>query len=131
MLKKITLSAAAAITAIAAVPAAADAQPRGRAHGYYNNSAHARAYQGDRYYRGDRYGAYSQRDAYGRDYRGYDSRVRYDRCNSGTTGTIVGGAAGALLGREVAGRGDRTVGAVLGGVLGAVAGRAVTRDRNC
>ena len=122
MLKKITLSAAAAITALAAVPAAADAQPRGRAHGYYNNSAHTRSYQSNRSYRGDRYNAYNRGGYYEQDYRGYGSRQRYDRCNSGTTGSAAD---------EVAGRGDRTIGAVLGGVIGAVAGRAVTRDTRC
>ena len=121
MLKKMTLAAVAAVTALAAVPAAADARPRGKAHGYYNNSAHARAYANqNRYYDG----GYS-----GRSY-GYDEGYR-TRCRSGTTGAIVGGAAGALLGREIAGYGDRTLGTILGGAAGALGGRAVTRDRHC
>ena len=121
MLKKFTLAAAAAVTALATVPAAADARPRGKAHGYYNNSAHARGYANqNRYYDG----GYSGRtSAYDRGYR--------TRCRSGTTGAIVGGAAGALLGRHVAGRGDRTLGTILGGAAGALGGRAITRDRNC
>jgi hypothetical protein len=134
MLKKIALSAAAAVAALSAVPAAAEAAPNGRAHGYYNNSAHARAAQNQRYgsgYRGQSaYDArYGNRYGYNNNYR-YNDRYddRYDRGCSGTTGTIVGGAGGALLGREVAGRGDRTVGSVIGGVLGAVAGRAVGRS---
>ncbi|TFI56550.1 glycine zipper 2TM domain-containing protein [Sphingomonas parva] len=112
MLRKIALGTAAALTMASAVPAAADAHPRGRAHGYYNNSAHARAYYGNRYDQ--------RRTAY-----------RATRCRSGTTGAIVGGAAGALLGREIAGRGDRTLGTILGGAAGALGGRALTRDRNC
>ena len=36
--------------------------------------------------------------------------------------------AGGLLGREVAGRGDRTVGAIIGGAAGALAGRAIDRS---
>ena len=115
MLKKITLSTAAALTMFTAFPAAADARPHGRAHGYYNNSAHARSYYNNRYDRR----AYSQQ------------RYSYRRCRSGTTGAIVGGAAGALLGREIAGRDDRTLGTILGGAAVALGGRALTRDRNC
>jgi hypothetical protein len=118
MLKKVTLAAAAAITALTAVPAAADARPRGKAHGYYNNSAHARAYS-------DRSRHYNE----GYSGRSYGYRDSYRRCRSGTTGAIVGGAAGALLGREIAG--DRTLGTILGGAAGALGGRALTRDRNC
>ena len=112
MLNKIALGAAAALTALTAVPAAADAHPRGRAHGYYNNSAHARSYYNDSY-----------------DRRAY--RSSGTRCRSGTTGAIVGGAAGALLGREIAGRRDRTLGTILGGAAGALGGRALTRDKYC
>jgi len=124
MFKTVSLASLALISAFAAVPAVADAQPRGRAHGYYNNSAHARAYANqDRYYDGRYENQYSGRS--------YAYQQRATRCRSGTTGTIVGGAAGALLGREIIGRGDRTLGTVLGGVAGALGGRALTRDRNC
>jgi outer membrane lipoprotein SlyB len=59
-----------------------------------------------------------------------DRRGRY-RCRrpDGTTGLIIGGAAGALLGREVAGRGDRTLGTIVGGAAGALIGREVERGR--
>lgn len=127
MLKKITLSSAALVAAVAAVPAAADAQRYGYSSGYYNGSPYARSYvHRDRYY-GSRYSGYDNR------YRGrsYTTRQSYRRCRSGTTGAIVGGAAGALLGREVAGRGDRTLGTIIGGVAGALGGRAITRDRYC
>ena len=110
MLKKLTLGTAAALTIFAVAPAAADAHPRGGARGYHNDSAHARSYYRD---------GYNQR------------RYANRRCRSGTTGAIVGGAAGALLGREVAGRGDRTLGTILGGAAGALGGRAITRDKNC
>lgn len=73
------------------------------------------------------------------DYRGYGRRPAYYqapayaqpyRCRtSGTTGLILGGAAGALLGREIAR--DRTLGAILGGSAGALAGRALTRKNRC
>ena len=85
---------------------------------------------------------------YGRDY--YGSRVRYDepvyrntrtwrgddgryycRRSDGTTGLLIGGVAGALLGREVAGyRGDRTAGAIIGGALGALAGKAIDSNNS-
>jgi uncharacterized protein YcfJ len=50
-------------------------------------------------------------------------------CNSNNNSTVAGGLigalAGAVLGSQIAGRGDRTEGAVLGGVAGAVVGGAV------
>ena len=62
-----------------------------------------------------------------RTWRGDDGRY-YCRRSNGTTGLIVGGVAGALLGREVAGsRGDRTLGAILGAAGGALLGREVDR----
>ena len=110
-------------------------------------------YRGD-YRRGDRYrdntwgGGY--RGAYGGNYGRYDvnygepvyagTRVwrgnngnYYCRRQDGTTGLLVGGAVGALLGHEVAGRrGDRTLGALLGGAAGALLGREIDRsDSRC
>lgn len=76
-----------------------------RGYGYGNR---------DRYYRGDRH------------YRGNDRR--YDcRRSSGTTGLLVGGAAGALAGRAIDTRGDRATGTVLGAAAGALLGREVDR----
>ena len=72
----------------------------------------------------DRYGNYI-----GPTWRGRDGRI-YCRRSNGTTGLIVGGAAGALIGREIAGRGDRTIGAVIGGAAGALVGREVQRSRS-
>ncbi|MDX5985806.1 glycine zipper 2TM domain-containing protein [Sphingomonas echinoides] len=69
-----------------------------------------------------------------REYQGRDGR-RYCRHSDGTTGLIVGGVGGALLGNSVAGHGDKTLGTVLGGVAGAFGGRAIDRastaDRRC
>ena len=50
------------------------------------------------------------------------------RKRSGTTGLIVGGAAGALAGRQVDKHGDRTTGTVLGAAVGALLGRHVERN---
>ena len=49
------------------------------------------------------------------------------------SGLLIGGAVGAVLGHEAAGRrGDRTVGALLGGTVGALLGREIDRsDSRC
>ena len=63
-----------------------------------------------------------------------DDRGRL-RCRKpdGTTGAVVGGVAGALLGRTIDTGGDRTLGTLGGAAAGALAGRAVERSgkRNC
>ncbi len=55
----------------------------------------------------------AQRRSQYREWRGKDGRVRC-RKPDGTTGLVVGGVAGALLGRTIDSRGDRTLG-TLGG----------------
>ncbi len=69
-----------------------------------------------------------------REWRGKDGRT-YCRRSNGTTGLVVGGIAGALVGRGIAGRGDKTVGTILGGVGGAFGGQAIdktiTKKRRC
>ena len=40
---------------------------------------------------------------------------------------MIGAGVGALLGRTIDTRGDRTVGTLLGGALGAVLGREIDR----
>ena len=61
-----------------------------------------------------------------KEWRGRDGRM-YCRKSDGTTGTIVGGVAGALLGRSVDTHGDRTTGTVLGAVVGGLLGRQIQR----
>ena len=46
-----------------------------------------------------------------------------------TAGTLAGAGLGALLGSAVAGHGDRTTGAVIGGIGGAVVGNQVAKPR--
>ncbi len=60
-------------------------------------------------------------------WRGGDGRIHCRKPN-GTTGLIVGGAAGVLAGRAIDRRGERTTGTVLGGALGALLGRHVQRN---
>ena len=60
-------------------------------------------------------------------WRGPDGRI-YCKKPKGTTGLIVGGAAGVLAGRAIDRRGERTTGTVLGGALGALLGRHLQRN---
>ena len=46
---------------------------------------------------------------------------------AGTTGAVVGGIGGALLGRAIAGKGNKTTGTVIGAAAGAGLGYAVGR----
>ena len=150
MLKKFVLGIAALGATSVALPAAAEAQYYGgyrdyrytrdhdgyrdyryaRNHDRYRSGYHDRGYRSDPYYSN----AYYDRGYRGQSY-GYDRRYR---CGSGTSGAIVGGAAGALLGREIA-RGGRnfygnrrggsgTVGAIIGGATGALVGREIDRS---
>jgi hypothetical protein len=113
LMKRLALTALIGATTLTALPTEADARSRHHRHGYYNDRGH------DRW--NDR-----------RDYRHHRER-RYSRnCRtSGTTGLIVGGAAGALLGREVDRRGDRATGTILGAAGGALLGREIDRKRRC
>ncbi len=104
MLKKFTIGAALAASTIAAVPAPALAS-----HDGYYDSRYERSYRGDNYYRGRSY------------YRG-------NRRCSGTTGTIIGGAGGALIGRAIDGGRNRTAGTIGGAVVGALLGREVGKS---
>ena len=87
-------------------------------------------YYADDYYKNDR--RYRERRLGNNDriYRGRDNKY-YCRRNDGTTGLIVGGAAGALLGREVDRYGDRAPGTIIGGAAGALIGREIDRGGRC
>jgi outer membrane lipoprotein SlyB len=108
MLKKTLLAAAAATSTFVALPAAAEARHQER----YSNGGYEQQYRSQRYYGQNRY---------------YQNNRRYKRCK-GTTGLIAGGAGGALLGREIAGRGSRTTGTIIGAAVGALAGRAIDKN---
>jgi len=61
-----------------------------------------------------------------REWRGRDGRT-YCRRSNGTTGMVVGGVAGALIGNGIAGRGDKLLGTGVGAVAGVFGGRAIDR----
>jgi outer membrane lipoprotein SlyB len=61
-----------------------------------------------------------------REWRDDRGRLRCRKPN-GTTGLVVGGVAGALLGRTIDTGGDRTLGTLGGAAVGALAGREVER----
>lgn len=98
-------------------------------------SAQSYTYQGAQNYGT---GAYSQPYDYNQlGYQDYD-RNSYDYCRDDRgqrqgAGTVIGGAAGAIAGSQLAARGRRTEGSILGGVVGAVIGNAVGRNsgQNC
>jgi outer membrane lipoprotein SlyB len=99
-----------------------------------------RAYDHDRFdpayggYDAARYRAaderrYRERRLAARDriYRGQDGNY-YCRHNDGTTGLLVGAAAGGVLGNLIAPGGSGLLGTLLGAGAGAAAGRAIDRN---
>ncbi len=113
-----TALAAATFTAVIPMTASADNGRRDRHERRYDNRYEHNRYENRRYD--------GRRADYRRNYRG-------DRCekSGGTTGLLLGGVAGALLGRAVDTRGERTTGTVVGAGAGALAGRAIDRNSKC
>ena len=113
---------------------------RGRGRGYdqgsrYNDTSryndrdpYATDYDASRYYRDDP--RYQERRLSEQDmvYRGSDGRY-YCKRNDGTTGLIVGGVAGGLLGNVIDGGRRRTGGTLIGGALGALMGRSIEQNQ--
>jgi hypothetical protein len=85
------------------------------------------SYDAQRYYRdGPQYSERRLSDA-DEVYRGSDGRY-YCKRSDGTTGLIVGGAAGGVLGNIVDGGHNRVAGTLIGGALGALLGRSVEQN---
>lgn len=129
--KTSALVAAAAASLATAVPASAATsyETQFRAPGEQTYEHSRQRYSREDWRRGYRssyrnYGEPIYRDT--RVWRGRDGRY-YCRRENGTTGLIIGGAAGALIGREIDGGRDRTVGTLLGAVGGALLGREIDR----
>ena len=83
----------------------------------------ANAYYADRYYRDGRYYGETRLSRNDRIYRGSDGRY-YCRRSDGTTGLIIGGAVGGLLGNAI----DNGRSSILGTLIGAGAGAALGRE---
>ena len=75
-------------------------------------------------------GAQARRDYSYKEWRGRDGRT-YCRKSNGTTGLIVGGVGGALVGRAIDTRGDRATGTILGAAGGALLGKEIDSKRRC
>jgi hypothetical protein len=126
------LGALAATTLLAGCDTYDDGRP-GYADASYSQYDYDRpdpAYNGyyaDRYYRdGPRYRA-RRLSSNDRVYVGQDGRY-YCRRSDGTTGLIVGGIAGGVLGNLIAPGGSKTLGTLLGAAGGAVAGTAIDQN---
>ena len=132
------IAALAAATTLAALGGCTTTGYGNSPYGYYDNGYYSRygsydynrpdpAYNGyyaDRYYRADpRYRPYrlSSND---RVYVGSDGRY-YCRRSDGTTGMIVGGIAGGVLGNIIAPGGWKTLGTIIGAGGGALIGKAI------
>lgn len=102
--------------------------PAWRSYDYRHFEPGQRSYNAARYYRpyeANRYREYrlSRND---RIYRGLDNRY-YCRRDDGTTGLIVGGIAGGVLGQVIAPGGSKTLGAIIGAGAGGLLGRQIDR----
>ena len=137
LIKNATLALAASGMALTALPAsAADFH----APGYNAAQLEDRWNRNrrDRYRDRDRYDSRSYSQGYYGEpvsrntavWRGNDGRT-YCRKKDGTTGLIIGGAAGALIGREVDGGRSRTLGTILGAAAGALIGKEIDGGTRC
>ena len=92
------------------------------AHGYRNKHKNKHKYK-------------HGHDYYDEDYAD-DIGIFDGRCNYEKIGTIVGGAAGAVIGSKVVDKDDRVVGAIAGTIIGVIIGKTIgrvidERDRHC
>jgi hypothetical protein len=119
-MKKIALIlAAGAMTLPMATPAMADPPPHAPAWG-------KRAKEQQRIY-DDRGRYYEPRRLSRGDRIWRDGDRYYCRRDNGTTGLVIGAGVGALLGRTIDTRGDRSVGTLLGAIGGGLLGREIDR----
>lgn len=120
MRKLLSAALATALILPVAVPTTAEAQG-------WREREQSQRWSDRRYYGRD--GRYREPKRLGRNdhvWKGRDNRY-YCKRDNGTTGLIVGAVAGGLLGRTIAGNGDKTLGTLLGGAGGALLGREVDR----
>ena len=145
--KTLTLSLAALGMSATAIPAAAadfghaengyraapqeeswERNRRGRDYRDYRDYRDSRRYDDRRYANSYGYGEPVYRNT--QVWRGSDGRA-YCRKKDGTTGLIIGGAAGALIGRDLDGGRSRTLGTILGAAAGALLGKEIDGGTRC
>jgi Glycine zipper 2TM domain len=100
-----------------------------RPNSNYADDRNENGYDAAKYYRED--ARYQERNlgADDRVYRGNDGRY-YCKRNDGTTGLIIGAVGGGVLGNVIDGGHSRAAGTLIGGALGALAGREVERSQS-
>jgi len=105
------------------------AQPNGRARGHYKHAEKREAreayWDASKHYRHDerRYRA-RRLGRNDRIYRGSDNRY-YCKRDDGTSGLIIGGLAGGVLGNVIAPGGSKTIGTIAGAGIGAIIGKTI------
>jgi hypothetical protein len=94
-----------------------------------NDGQYSTDYDASRYYRDDP--RYQERTLSSNDqvYRGSDGRY-YCKRSDGTTGLIIGGAAGGIVGNVIDGGRNRVAGTLIGGALGAILGKKVDQSNS-
>jgi hypothetical protein len=127
-----TLAAGAALMTLAAGCTTYGDRPHdGRRSGYSNYDWNRPdpsygGYDAARYHRSGRQYGERRLTRNDRIYRGRDGRY-YCRHSDGTTGLIVGGVAGGVLGNIIAPGGSETLGTLIGAAAGAAIGNAIER----
>jgi hypothetical protein len=104
--------------------------PQSASYRHYDYNRPDPAYNGyyaDRYYRDDPRYRERRLSSNDRVYRGQNGQY-YCRRSDGTTGLIVGGIAGGVLGNMIAPGDSKTLGTILGAAGGAIAGSAIDSD---
>ncbi len=86
-------------------------------------------YDAARYYRND--SRYTERRLTAEEeiYRGSDGRY-YCKRNDGTTGLVIGGVGGAVIGNVIDGGRNRVAGTLIGGALGALVGKSIDQNNS-
>ena len=97
---------------------------------YNNPDPNYGGYYADHYYRTDRRYREHRLSDNDRVYRGQNGQY-YCRRSDGTTGLIIGGIAGGVLGNIIAPGDSKTLGTVLGAIGGAVIGKAADSGMRC
>src|ERR1700684_2036245 len=127
-MKKLILGAlsAALLAPMAAAPAVAQSSDWHTYRNYDYNRPPNPPYYADQYYRAARYYQERRLSRNDRSYRGRDGRY-YCRRSDGTTGLIVGGAIGALIGNSLSSGRSSVLGTLLGAGAGAALGSSIDR----